>query len=154
MGTKHPWKELQRQNLELWRKDGPSSDCHKTSYRIGRTMIIINIQNRFHYVIFLLKVTLCVWVFCLHVSMCTTGMPGAASPPRARIEGCTVTPIFHYGISTCHCPCSNFYLFPTALFCTPCPSLFTSTAELPPPPSYHMFSSNCIRVQYCQTDKM
>jgi hypothetical protein len=28
MGTKHPWKELQRQNLELWQKDGPFSDCH------------------------------------------------------------------------------------------------------------------------------
>jgi hypothetical protein len=28
LGTKHPWKELQRQSLELWRKDGPSRDCH------------------------------------------------------------------------------------------------------------------------------
>ena len=27
-GTKHPWKELQRQSLELRRKDGPSRDCH------------------------------------------------------------------------------------------------------------------------------
>jgi hypothetical protein len=25
---KHPWKELQRQSLELWRKHGPSKDCH------------------------------------------------------------------------------------------------------------------------------
>jgi hypothetical protein len=24
LGTKHPWKELQRQSLELRRKDGPS----------------------------------------------------------------------------------------------------------------------------------
>jgi hypothetical protein len=28
LGTKHPWKELQRQSLELRRKDGPSRDCH------------------------------------------------------------------------------------------------------------------------------
>jgi hypothetical protein len=28
LGTKHPWKELQRQSLELWQKDGPSRDCH------------------------------------------------------------------------------------------------------------------------------
>jgi hypothetical protein len=26
-GTKYPWKELQRQSLELRRKDGPSRDC-------------------------------------------------------------------------------------------------------------------------------
>jgi hypothetical protein len=25
---KHPWKKLQRQSLDLWRKDGPSRDCH------------------------------------------------------------------------------------------------------------------------------
>jgi hypothetical protein len=24
----HPWKELQRQSLELWQKDGSSRDCH------------------------------------------------------------------------------------------------------------------------------
>ena len=28
LGTKHPWKELQRQSLELRKKDGPSRDCH------------------------------------------------------------------------------------------------------------------------------
>jgi hypothetical protein len=28
VGTKHPWKELQRQSLELRRKDGPCRDCH------------------------------------------------------------------------------------------------------------------------------
>jgi hypothetical protein len=28
LGTKHPWKELQRQSLELRRKDVPSRDCH------------------------------------------------------------------------------------------------------------------------------
>jgi hypothetical protein len=28
LGTKYPWKELQRQSLELRRKDGPSRDCH------------------------------------------------------------------------------------------------------------------------------
>jgi hypothetical protein len=28
LGTKHPWKELQRQNLELRQKEGPSRDCH------------------------------------------------------------------------------------------------------------------------------
>jgi hypothetical protein len=28
LGTKHPWKELQRQSLELRRKDGPSRDYH------------------------------------------------------------------------------------------------------------------------------
>jgi hypothetical protein len=28
LGTKHPWKELQRHSLELRRKDGPSRDCH------------------------------------------------------------------------------------------------------------------------------
>ena len=28
IGTKHPWKELQRQSLEQRRKDGPSRDCH------------------------------------------------------------------------------------------------------------------------------
>jgi hypothetical protein len=28
LGTKHPWKELQRQSLELRQKDGPSRDCH------------------------------------------------------------------------------------------------------------------------------
>jgi hypothetical protein len=28
LGTKHPWEELQRQSLELRRKDGPSRDCH------------------------------------------------------------------------------------------------------------------------------
>ena len=28
LATKHPWKELQRQSLELRRKDGPSRDCH------------------------------------------------------------------------------------------------------------------------------
>jgi hypothetical protein len=27
-GTKHPWKELQRQSLELRWKDGPCRDCH------------------------------------------------------------------------------------------------------------------------------
>jgi hypothetical protein len=27
LGTKHPWKELQRQSLELRQKDGPSRDC-------------------------------------------------------------------------------------------------------------------------------
>ena len=27
LGTKHPWKELQRQSLELRPKDGPSRDC-------------------------------------------------------------------------------------------------------------------------------
>jgi hypothetical protein len=27
LGTKHQWKELQRQSLELRRKDGPSRDC-------------------------------------------------------------------------------------------------------------------------------
>jgi hypothetical protein len=27
LGTKHPWKELQRQSLELRWKDGPSRDC-------------------------------------------------------------------------------------------------------------------------------
>jgi hypothetical protein len=27
LGTKHPWKELQRQCLGLRRKDGPSRDC-------------------------------------------------------------------------------------------------------------------------------
>jgi hypothetical protein len=26
LGTKHPWKELQRQSLELRQKDGPSRD--------------------------------------------------------------------------------------------------------------------------------
>jgi hypothetical protein len=26
--TKHPWKELQRQSLELRQKDEPSRDCH------------------------------------------------------------------------------------------------------------------------------
>jgi hypothetical protein len=26
--TKHPWKELKRQNLELRQKDEPSRDCH------------------------------------------------------------------------------------------------------------------------------
>jgi hypothetical protein len=26
--TKHPWKELQRQSLELRRKIGPCTDCH------------------------------------------------------------------------------------------------------------------------------
>jgi hypothetical protein len=26
--TKHPWKELQRQSLELRGKDAPSRDCH------------------------------------------------------------------------------------------------------------------------------
>jgi hypothetical protein len=28
LGTKHPWKELQRQSLGLRQKDGPSRDCH------------------------------------------------------------------------------------------------------------------------------
>jgi hypothetical protein len=28
LGTKHPWKELQRQSLELRQKDRPSRDCH------------------------------------------------------------------------------------------------------------------------------
>jgi hypothetical protein len=28
LGRKHPWKELQRQSLELRQKDGPSRDCH------------------------------------------------------------------------------------------------------------------------------
>jgi hypothetical protein len=28
VGTKHPWKELQRQSLELRWKDGPCRDCH------------------------------------------------------------------------------------------------------------------------------
>ena len=28
LGTKHPWKELQRQSLELRWKDGPCRDCH------------------------------------------------------------------------------------------------------------------------------
>jgi hypothetical protein len=28
LGTKHPWKELQRQSLELRQKDGPSINCH------------------------------------------------------------------------------------------------------------------------------
>jgi hypothetical protein len=28
LGTKQPWKELQRQSLELRQKDGPSRDCH------------------------------------------------------------------------------------------------------------------------------
>jgi hypothetical protein len=28
IGKKHPWKELQRQNLELFQKDEPSRDCH------------------------------------------------------------------------------------------------------------------------------
>ena len=28
VGTKHPWKELQRQSLELRQKDGPSRDRH------------------------------------------------------------------------------------------------------------------------------
>ena len=28
LGTKHQWKELQRQSLELCQKDGPSRDCH------------------------------------------------------------------------------------------------------------------------------
>jgi hypothetical protein len=28
VGTKHPWKELQRQSLELRQKDGPCRDCH------------------------------------------------------------------------------------------------------------------------------
>jgi hypothetical protein len=28
LGIKHPWKELQRQSLELRQKDGPSRDCH------------------------------------------------------------------------------------------------------------------------------
>jgi hypothetical protein len=28
LGTKHPWKELQRQSLELRGKDGPSRDCY------------------------------------------------------------------------------------------------------------------------------
>jgi hypothetical protein len=27
-GNNHPWKELQRQSLELRQKDGPSRDCH------------------------------------------------------------------------------------------------------------------------------
>ena len=27
LGTKHPWKKLQRQSLELRQKDGPSRDC-------------------------------------------------------------------------------------------------------------------------------
>jgi hypothetical protein len=27
-GARHPWKELQRQSLELRRKDGPSRSCH------------------------------------------------------------------------------------------------------------------------------
>jgi hypothetical protein len=30
--TKHPWKELQRQSLELRRKDGQSRDCHTRGY--------------------------------------------------------------------------------------------------------------------------
>ena len=28
LGSKHPWKALQRHSLELRRKDGPSRDCH------------------------------------------------------------------------------------------------------------------------------
>jgi hypothetical protein len=28
LGTKHPWKELQRQSLELRLKDAPSRHCH------------------------------------------------------------------------------------------------------------------------------
>ena len=28
VGNNHPWKELQRQSLELRQKDGPSRDCH------------------------------------------------------------------------------------------------------------------------------
>jgi hypothetical protein len=28
IGNNHPWKELQRQSLELRQKDGPSRDCH------------------------------------------------------------------------------------------------------------------------------
>ena len=28
LGTKYPWKELQRQSLEMRQKDGSSSDCH------------------------------------------------------------------------------------------------------------------------------
>jgi hypothetical protein len=28
IGNNHPWKELQRQSLELRQKDGPSKDCH------------------------------------------------------------------------------------------------------------------------------
>ena len=28
IGNNHPWKELQRQSLELGQKDGPSRDCH------------------------------------------------------------------------------------------------------------------------------
>jgi hypothetical protein len=28
IGNNHPWKELQRQILELRQKDGPSRDCH------------------------------------------------------------------------------------------------------------------------------
>jgi hypothetical protein len=28
LGTKHPWKELQRHSLELRQKDGPFRDCH------------------------------------------------------------------------------------------------------------------------------
>jgi hypothetical protein len=28
IGNNHPWKELQRQSLDLRQKDGPSRDCH------------------------------------------------------------------------------------------------------------------------------
>ena len=28
IGNNNPWKELQRQRLELRQKDGPSRDCH------------------------------------------------------------------------------------------------------------------------------
>jgi hypothetical protein len=28
IGNNHPWKELQRQSLELRQKDRPSRDCH------------------------------------------------------------------------------------------------------------------------------
>jgi hypothetical protein len=28
IGNNHPWKEIQRQSLELRQKDGPSRNCH------------------------------------------------------------------------------------------------------------------------------
>jgi hypothetical protein len=34
LGTKHPWKELQRQSLQLRQKDGPSRDIGKYLIKI------------------------------------------------------------------------------------------------------------------------
>ena len=39
LGTKHPWKELQRQSLELRQKDGPSRDYHTRGSIPGHTVV-------------------------------------------------------------------------------------------------------------------